>query len=566
MSQVFAVEGEEQATAAGINSGGGTTTVESGTQSGQSTYQEPQFANVGTMGGSAPLPGSFYDEVMRTKAHRPFTQEGSAFVKTLEENLKKLDIHMEILPKTNTYMFHNKTHAVGLLFEEHMPPQRDTLPRTRNLPAAYQEIDTMTKTGQFPWTAITIVLVTPEDYARESQFEQYIDRVLKYGYTDNNTQSFSIGSIANNMFRIVTSKHAVDQVVNDMSVSGIIPFYQYGFVLEMCINPDWKNNQFYQNRFMDDSQYVPILAVPMYTSMQISDCFGMNGQGMRFTPQVHVSEILSIFPSVKMLPFVIALATQVAIMQQLWREAFNQYDRKSPNIGSLWIEPDTGEPGFVNNAQERDLFIAQRCDTPILVIDSQYGRPTIPGLTVLGSNAHLAIFGNEFFNMFGFDVLGNTNCDSLASPYFEYTGVVDYEGPHDSRAYDYFKVLNSCNNDRAILDRFLTIPPINDPGVKLNALTAMNYNLRSLYDTPMNVVNPALIAAISHAIGQRVSFIGQQDNGGYYNNFSNIMNMSNQMRDMLAKNSTFITPQGGFNRGSMYNPFNNAQMFRARRF
>lgn len=511
-----------------------------------SDYVEPTSnVNVNSIGGAPSMPMSFHDEVMKSKIARTLSSDGTAFINTLTEILEKEGIKREVLPRTNCHLFHNDSVAIGIIFEEHLTVQRNMEPLTRYTNQAYKEADERYK----QYSTINVVLCSPTDYSRVEKWANYIKQCLIYGLAGS--LSFDIDNIANSgLFRVVTNKHVVDSVVNDMSVHGVLPYYQYGLVLEMYEEKDTPRDRYnYDMRVQNDSNWTPILCVPAYTTFLTKNEFG--GGDMKFVPQIHISEPLCVLPHTKMLPLVMSLAVQHFLSNGMWKDYFNQYDAKSPNIAQLWIDEATGEPGFVNNIREREQFINMRCETPTIVLDITSGRATVPGLNLLSTAEWQKWFLGQFSEFFK-DSRFIDFARVINTPYLEYTGVVKYEGQSiDSRSFDYFKILNACSGQRDILDKFTSLPYQQD--IKLNALASMNFSVQSLYDCAMCVFEPEVLLAVTSAVGCKLNVLNTGDMIGRRTDFGAIDYASSCLRDGLNRNNGNFFTCGPIR--NTYNPF-----------
>lgn len=540
MSNSFSINGME----AGVSING---TPKVNAKATSPDYVEPSVSvNQEQVGAIPTMPISFHDEIMHAKVARILSAEGTTFVNTLVEKLAKEGIKYEVLPRTNCYFFYKGEVAIGVVFEEHLTVQRNMEPLTRYTNQAYKEAEER----NVHYRPINIVLCSTTDYARVEKWVIYIKQCIAYGLTGS--LSFDIDNISTSgLFRVVTNKHVVDSVVNDMCTHGTLPYYQYGLVLEMYEEKEAPRDRF-DMRFQNDTNWTPVLCVPAYTTFLAKNEF--NGGDLKFVPQIHISEPLCVLPHVKMLPLVMSLAVQYFLSNGMWKDYFNQYDAKSPNIAQLWIDEVTGEPSFVNNVREREQFIGTRCETPTIVLDIISGRATIPGLNMLSTQEWQKWFLGkfaEFFKNSRFLEFDNV----IDTPYFEYTGVVKYEGQSfDSRSFDYFKILNACSGQRDILDKFISLPYQQD--VKLNALAAMNFSVQSLYDAAMCIFNPEVLLAVTSAVGGKLNVLNSGDNVGRRADFGAIDYASSRLRDGLTRsNGNFFTC------GPMrtnYNPFVNS--------
>lgn len=530
----------------GMNQSAGVT-INSKTTAAGSDFVDPSVGaapKTGPAGGAPKMPVSFYTEVMNSKIARTLSTEGTEFLNVLTETLEKESgIKKTVLPRTNCHLFHDGKTAVGIIFEEHLTVQRNMEPLTRYTSQAYKEAADL-----FPTiSTINIVLCSSTDYGRVQKWIVYIKQALIYGL--NGSLSFDIENISQSgLFRVITNKHVVDSVVNDMCVHGVLPYYQYGLVLEMYEERDVPRDRF-DMRVQNDANWTPILCIPAYTTFLTKNEFG--GGDLKYIPQIHIAEPLCVLPHTKMLPLVMSLAVQYFLSNGMWKDYFNQYDTKSPNIGSLWIDPETGEPAFVNNVREREQFIGARCETPTIVLDIINGRASIPGVNLLSTQEWQKWFLGQFSEFFK-DSRFLDSPRVVDVPYFEYTGVVKYEGQsYDSRAFDYFKILTACSGQRDILDKFTSLPY--QPDVKLNALAAMNFSVQSLYDAAICVFDPEVLVMVASSVGARLNVLNTGDVVSRRTDFGPIDYTSTRLREALNRNNGNFFTCGPIR--STYNPF-----------
>lgn len=490
--------------------------------------------NVGTTGASAKMPG-FKDIILVARSERPLTPEGKKYLERLTEILctPEKNIKLVRLPQTNAYLFHRDGKGFGIVFKEHIPAQNNLKPAStynekvyREIQERYQGID-----------VLDVVDIHSTDYICVDNMGRHIEAVLTYALDSNAAMGFNAIIDKNNIFRVVTNIHTVNQAISEVSPHGVPANVKVGFTLDICTSQDINPYKFNNPRDTDNYDWTTIFAVGAYVDFSKLNNFATDGP--QYTPLVHISEITSLIPTPRILPIVLALATDTFLGKGLWKEAVSSYTGQ-PNIGSLIITAD-GVVQSVSNIGDREEFINKFCTPAVLCLDALDGRASIPGLNLFAipnGNSILASCFNEFFNM---NML-NQGMSLTLDTYEEFTGIVRTGSmDKDSRSLDYFEMINAAGGNRQLLDRFL----IRDgrPNQRLLDLQEAGFtSIVPMYQNNMCILNPEAMLAFCSAVGQQMPVLSELTN-----NF-NGMNM-NVLRDIGQRFATGFqnAPGGMFN-------------------
>lgn len=125
-----------------------------------------------------------------------------------------------------------------------------------------------------------------------------------------------------------------------------------------------------------------------------------NNDGM-FTPVVHVTDILSVLPTNKILALALPLIGGVIISRNLWKQPFNSIAKDNNiNLGNLIIDAN-GKPMEVKSDADYRQVFREYISQPLLCIDIKSGGADIPGLTrLIRQTEHIKVF-NEILEFFG---------------------------------------------------------------------------------------------------------------------------------------------------------------------
>ena len=215
-------------------------------------------------------------------------------------------------------------------------------------------------------------------FARHTQMAAYITQTLSAAQ-DEAIQDFNIGTFGNNnMIDINTDMTNVHQFFDNHSPSPT-RCGDFGFIASVVDKSDVRFNNFQKN--------VPMFGVMGYVEFIRNEATG------KFTPMVHVTEILSVLASSKILALALPLIGEVFIGRNLWRHPFSAVGKTDINIGNLLVNATEQKPYEVKSEADFRKLFSDWIDHPILCIDISAGAPSIPGINKITrpSDHHLLV-------------------------------------------------------------------------------------------------------------------------------------------------------------------------------
>jgi len=178
-------------------------------------------------------------------------------------------------------------------------------------------------------------------------------------------KDFTIESFNNKyLVDVNTDMASVRQFFDTFSTSSV-NCSDFGFVASLVDKSNTQRTPYTQPR--------PMFGVTGYVE------FVRNDEG-QFRPLVHITDILSVLASPKILAIALSTIAEVFINRQLWRHPFTAVGNSDINIGNLIIDATTNKPREVKTEIDfREMFRSYVID-PILCIDVRSGYASIPGL------------------------------------------------------------------------------------------------------------------------------------------------------------------------------------------
>lgn len=435
----------------------------------------------------APKASHFLGLALTLSANTPLSTEGEVFFKMVSDTLEKNGVKVHRLPSTNAYIVSNGELAIGLCFEEQIG--RDALR------SGFGEMRMRVESeyNKMPEIAggdiIDTHLVTKDDYPRADRWANYLVNALRYGMGD----ALTFRQLMDCKFRITTNSHSVRSALEALSPHRIPSRVDFGVVIEILNETDSEFRPRSRNNDDRNSDYRTIGVVGGYTDF-IKTYTG-RGREARPQPVIHITEILSLVPTLKMLPVFLVMALDYCYNQNGWRAPFAQFGPNSPNLGNLFFNDETGKPEVVNSLDVLRGLCDSELEEPLVVVDITPGRVSLPGLWLMADPrtqenvvAHLAdFFGSK-------NILSNGLVFSDA-PWPMLTGIVNIAGDYvDTRYVDYFRVIKT-SSDRQLLDHFLGYDSFTETRIKdIEAAGFPDY--RVMYETQLCTLNPHVLSEL----------------------------------------------------------------------
>lgn len=346
---------------------------------------------------------------------------------------------------------------------------------------------------------LNIVIVDRYSYDRAVHMANYISVNIE-AVTDKNISEFVIDDLVKSRFTIDNEVTNVQRFLNDNSPHSIPTRADIGFTLNMKVeNPDY--NQMGPGQRRPD-HYVPIMGCGAYVEI-IKRADDYQGGTVRFQPIVHITEITSVIPMVKILPIIISVAADIFIVKGLWKNQFAYFEEDKPNLGNLIVHPETGKPWFAKSVKEREEFIQSYVDKPALAIDVVEGRCRIPGIEKYANPANAADIIRDYSDFIGLEIpMDNVPCKRV---YSEIVGIVAQGSKRvDSRCVDYLTTVPYMQTNPRLVE---LLNRNNESMSRADLIQDIMSEFDRLYVNHVCIFNTQLIEALSSEIGRMLNLM-----------------------------------------------------------
>lgn len=229
-------------------------------------------------------------------------------------------------------------------------------------------------------TIANIISVNRFMYDRANQMIAYINQVLM-SFNDEAINAFTVDSFSNQYQIHVDTDMANVRQFFDANATTPVICGDFGFIAQVSNTAD--RNQLYQAR-------TPMFGVTGYVEFIRNE-----NQGV-FTPLVHVTDILSVVPTPKILALALPLIAEVFIGRGLWRQPFTATGKTNINIGNLIVDPATSIPYEVKNEMDFRKMFREYIQPPILCVDVKFGSSSVLGITKLTRQSDHSLLINDF--------------------------------------------------------------------------------------------------------------------------------------------------------------------------
>lgn len=500
----------------------------------QDTVAQPQVDQPAYQAAAASSSAEFnlLNEIIGANYTKDLSPDGDRYLQYLVNNATKpeLGIGYKVIPASNLHMFYKGGNVLGILFAENIPSYEKASTDIA-ISTAYKDFE-VSKLAEEIGTIVEIVVIFPQDYARTSQMIKKIVNALKFA-TDPN---FVFSLMQAGKFRVNTNLGYVRKIIDEMCPHAVPSRVDFGLVLEIVNDRD--NSVTKMHGIRRELRYEPVAVVGGYTD--VIKTAGRSRMQDRFLPLIHISEVQTNLQNIRLLPLLMGLAVDAFYTNMGWMAQFMSFTANEPNLGSLFWDPQTGKPDFLTNKDQLNNFCVDMIEEPVMLMDIQPGRASLPGMALLITNQQASLVAAmvDFFN-------GAHEMMKVAAivdtPVGVLTGVVETNGQKiDSRYIDYFALVNATS-DRTLLERFLMYT--DRPEERLEAIEASGYrSIVPTYTTAMAPVNMAGLEAIMLAMSTHILDI-QID----YTHTPSAMNAgvmvdrSRQMRDLVTTRGPIVT-------------------------
>ena len=222
-------------------------------------------------------------------------------------------------------------------------------------------------------------------FNRPNQMAAYITQVLT-AQTDDQITNFNISNFGSQyQINVDTDMSNVRQFFDAHSTTNVVSG-DFGFITSLV---DKSDNA---NRLNNYNPGTPMFGVTGYVEFIRHEATGV------LTPMVHVTDILSVLASPKIMAIALPLIGEVLIGNNLWRQPYTSIGKSDINIGNLIVDQASQKPLEVkNDADFRKLF-HDWIGAPILCIDIKCGAASIPGINKITRSADHDLFAREIYD------------------------------------------------------------------------------------------------------------------------------------------------------------------------
>lgn len=364
----------------------------------------------------------------------------------------------------------------------------------RDAMQAYQKYN---RAGGVFDTAPSIV-VTPSDYGKVEVMGPHLNAILS---SDPVANPITASIMQGDQLMLTVNNRECMQFVERCSPHGIPARHDLSF--KLSVMPKGQN---YQNRNDLFGQYrsdaTDIAVVTAYVEIQTGPIDPMTGIP-KFTPVIHITDVVSKIQDVRMYIMLVALAAEVFIRAEHWKNQFTHFSQTEPNLGALMMDPNTKDLMFLSSPQELDSFIRTYLTAPIMVLDITDGRARIAGteLFTLQDKDARAALRRAYEGIF--TTVNNTTLPAGVEPCalfgYEFTGLVPLNGQlRDTRWIDYLALAVNYKQDKQTIAQFLTRFQNGKPQERFELMTKFYPEAKALYSNNMVFLDLGFIQAIQN--------------------------------------------------------------------
>lgn len=252
-----------------------------------------------------------------------------------------------------------------------------------NLQALVQDINLINareafRTQMSGYKCLNIISVNRFMYSRPQQMASYITQTFM-AETNDAIRDFNIDQFGSRFQVVIDSNFTNVRSFFDANSPSPVISGEFGFVASLIDKADPRNLQFQQ----------PVQMFGVTGNVE----FIRHDQDGTFRPVVHVTDILSVVNSTKILAIAIPLIADTFISRGLWRQQYTAIGKDaSINIGHLIVDANQ-KPIRAENELEIKQMFNQWIKDPLLGIDVRAGHTSIPSLAMITrpSDHHMLI-------------------------------------------------------------------------------------------------------------------------------------------------------------------------------
>jgi hypothetical protein len=421
----------------------------------------------------------------------------------LEDKTNPIQIEAKKLTKpAGSLLFKSGEYGIILIFEELHNPDIMSILKNQLIFTALADVQENYKGLK----VLNTVIVTKHDYKKYMQMSNYINRCLMI-YNDPTALELNINSFGD--MRSLVIEPNMDIVKNSFesnSPHGIMARHDIGFTCYLVS----KMNRHDALELADKQELFSCIG---YTEVVPNN----TGQGMKFAPVIHVSDIIAPFMTPRLLPLISGVTAETFAAYRLWQLPYRNLKKGAPNIGNYTIDPKTNKPITLKTEQEVNIFFSEYFTEPVIVFDVTEGRARIPGLALFTINNFRSQLVTEFSKFFnaeiqdpsGVQIVNGTPSVDIVG-YTEIKGLVSGEDIIDTRYVDYLNVLNMIGYEERVSQLFWKYGL--DPIKRCELLRSITSNIRFTHLNYEVILNGHILEDVVSMLSQHIHIINPVNN------------------------------------------------------
>lgn len=431
-----------------------------------------------------------------------------------------------------------------LIFQEYTTGIKPSIPTTVVVQSAFRSYGMVAGKNISGLKILPPIVITKQDYPKADKMANWI-----YATFVNQEDALTAEALNNEQLYITVNGQDCDAFGREWSPHGVMARSNIAF--KLSIIP--KGNRTYDFQGKDNifnnyrSEMVDVATVNAYVEI-INGPRRMDTNTQMFTPVVHITDVVTRAPNLRLYLMLLALSAEVFIKQGFWKNQFMSFKKDKPNLGNLLVESN-GELSFIDKQASLDDFIFRYMTPPVLAIDVTDGRARVPGteLFVLTDPEHQMGLRSEVQALFrGQPVTlpDHINLIETSYSYSEFVGSFpSKDGYLDTRYIaDYLQLaVHFGKTNSAEIAQFLNHYP-NDAAPRFEMLQRFYKEITALYANSVAFCNLDFVGAIQDALR---SFIQLAPNS--YTPTAGAMDLSGLVKDASSYLSRGAGAFGAFN-------------------
>ena len=460
--------------------------------------------------------------------------------KVLEDPAHTLQIKTTKL-SDNTFAFSSGKYSVVMMIDTALSAQYGELIREVSLNEASRAFRESFGKEQH---LINIICINKFSYNKYPQAAAYITRTLS-AKVDKGVANFTVSDFTSQFVLNIDTDTVTVRNFMEQHSPNAVSCNSFGFVANLGQQSQARPGQ---TQNLDNVQ--PFFGVTSYVEFIREPA--MPGTPVKFTPVIHITEIVSVIPTAEILSMAIPIAAEVFITNGLWKQPFiNLNDKNGINIGNLIMDANK-KPWRATSELELVEFFQKHIGAPLLCLDIIGGTASIPGIQKFAKDQFHASLVSDLSRFLETDP-HQFQMPIAKTIFSEVTGIAEVSrdlsptGLIDSRELNYLFAVAKIGHNQSVEKLKYRFP---DPGSRMENIresmgipvTPLGYGLSCMLTgrfvqtcsaaiaSKMNIVMPtsSLIPSISltgmsnqnysnGSMFSPVAGVGSSNFGGWYN-------------------------------------------------